>query len=411
MQASASAFPFAGWTATPDPLLWVAAAMVAAAVGGEAAVRLFGWPRVTGWFVTGLLFGSWSAFVDASSIATDLRLVVDLALAVLLFELGTRVDLRWLRANPWLAATGVAEALATFGASLAVLRWAGVDWAPALTVAAILMSTSPAVVVRVVSESGARGQVSERLLVLTALNSTLAVFGAKAMTGWMHFEGGHAVSAALAASAWAVGGAIPLGWLLAKLLGWAIRRLDLAQDNGAILVLGLLLLAASAARWLGVSVLLAPLLAGLILKHADPRPLLVPRHFGSAGGVLVAGLFVVTGLSVTASQFVAAGWIAFAVVGARIAAKFAAAAVFARPAGLSQRQGMALGIALCPLSGVAFALTSDLALAAPEGWAGAGAIVVSAIAIMELAGPIALQWALRLAGETAPDRAAGNGRR
>ncbi len=49
-----------------------------------------------------------------------------LALGVLLFELGNRVNLKWLRANPWLLATSVLEAVATFGAVYGVLRLAQV---------------------------------------------------------------------------------------------------------------------------------------------------------------------------------------------------------------------------------------------------------------------------------------------
>ena len=58
----------------------------------------------------------------------------------------------------------MAEAGLTFAGVYLFLAWNGFVSATSITVAAIAVSTSPTVVMRVVSENNARGQLTQRLL-------------------------------------------------------------------------------------------------------------------------------------------------------------------------------------------------------------------------------------------------------
>lgn len=386
----------------PASILLIALAITATGLVGELAFRTLRLPRITGYFVVGVLFGSWGLGVSPTALAPELRLVIDLALSVLLFELGTRVNLRWLAANPWLLVTSLVEASATFAASLAVLRLMGVDWAPAVAVSTVLIASSPAIVMRVVAEFRADGQVSQRLMLLTALNATYAVVGAKAIGGWLGLERGGALMAAVGYPLYVIVGSAVLGVALAYAIRQVVRRLDMHEDSAVLVLLGLLLLTTAIVGIAGLSTLLAPLAAGMALRLATDRPLLFPRQLGTAGGVLVALLFLITGMSVQPTHVVAGGLAALALVAARVLAKSVACAALAWPSGLSLRQGVALGVAATPASGVAFIVTAELAAGAPELAGAAGAIVFSAIAMLELAGPVALRWALAACGETDP---------
>lgn len=384
----------------PDTVLWVALAVIAAGLAGELLFRGLRLPRVTGYFLVGLLFSSWGLGFDPLSLPVNIRLVIDLALAVLLFELGYRVDLRWLRANPWILLTSLAEAAASFAAVFALLRLTGTDPTSATAIAVVLMSTSPAVVMRVVSEFRASGQVTERLLMLTALNAIYAVLGVKALLGWLNHEGGGPALTALGYPLFVIVGSTLLGVALAFALRWTARHFDAREDNAVLVLLGMLLLALALVDKGRLSGLLTPLIAGMVLKMYSARPLLLPRHFGTAGGVLVAALFLCTGMAVSLQHFLAGGIVAVGLVAARALAKGAAGALLSWPSGLSAQQAFALGLALTPASGVAFLLTADLLTASPELAGHAGPIVYSAIAILEFLGPLAVYWALHRSGET-----------
>ena len=388
------------WPPQPEALLWIALAVVATGLVGEFGFRTLRLPRVTGYFVVGVAFSAFGFDLQATQLTGSLRTVFDLALSVLLFELGTRVDLRWMRANPWLLATSLLEALLAFGAVLGLLLYTGTAPGMALSVAVILLSTSPAIVMRVVSEFRAHGQVTERLMLLTALNTVYAVVAAKLLLGWLHHSEGQSALVALALPLYVVVGSTALGFVLALAIRWVTRNFNLGDDNAVLLLLGMLMLALALTKLGGFSPLLAPLAAGIVLKNNWPRPIVFPRHLGTAGGVLVAMLFLATGMAASPSQFVAGGLIALALVVVRMAGKMIGVAALGVPSGLSMRQAIALGVALAPVSGVAFALTADLHSVSSDLAAQTGGIVFSAIAILELAGPLAVRWALSRCGET-----------
>src|SRR4029453_7083833 len=110
----------APWALRPDTLLGTTLLVVAAALLGEACWRLLRWPRLLGYVGGGSLFALAGAGVQGTE--TALRLAVDVALALLLFEAGVRLNLRWLGRNPWLLATSIAEALLSAVAVYATAR-------------------------------------------------------------------------------------------------------------------------------------------------------------------------------------------------------------------------------------------------------------------------------------------------
>jgi Kef-type K+ transport system membrane component KefB len=364
--------------------------------------RLFAIPRIVGYGAVGMLLAAGGYGLQAGQLPGVLRLVVDLALGVLLFELGSRVRLAWLRDNPWLLATGLLESLLTFAAVTALLRGFAFEWSAALTVAAIVVPVSAAVVGRVAGDLGAAGQVTERLIVLTALNTLLGVLAHKLLTGWLHVDLAGDWVRAVSLPLWAFAGSVLLAAVLARLVGWVARRLDLRNENSVLLLLGLIVVAQLAATQLNLSTLLLPLLGGVLLRNTSDRPWVWPRHFGTAGGVLVLMLFVIVG-SAWSPALVAQGLAAaLALLVVRAVAKLLAVQALARVSGIDQRQGLGLALALTPISGTTLVLYVETAATHPQVAAAIAPVVLTAIAVMELLGPMAVMWGLKFAREQAP---------
>ena len=96
---------------TSAPLILFAALLLAGYACGEGLRRL-GLPRLTGYIVLGLVLGdSGLGWLDVASRAS-LRLFVDVGLALLLLELGQRLDLQWMRRERWLWVIAIGESLA-----------------------------------------------------------------------------------------------------------------------------------------------------------------------------------------------------------------------------------------------------------------------------------------------------------
>jgi Kef-type K+ transport system membrane component KefB len=390
------------WPPDPGPLFWLALALIAGALLGELVQRTLGVPRIIGYGTVGLALAAGGFGLQGGALPPAVRLVVDLALGVLLFELGSRVRLAWLRANPWLLATGLLESLVSFVAVALALRSFGFTWPLALTAAAIVVPVSAAVVGRVSGDLGAAGQVTERLLVLTLLNTMFGVLVHKLLSAWLHVDLAGDWVRAFSQPLWAFAGSVLLAAGLARLVGLVARRLDLRHDNAVLLLLGLIVVAQMTAQALNLSTLLLPLLAGVLLRNASERPWVWPRHFGTAGGVLVLMLFVVVGAAWSPGLLAQGLVAALALLAVRALSKWLAVQALARVSGLSQRQALSLSIALTPISGTALVLWLDTAATHPQAAAVLAPVLLTAIGLMELVGPLAVQWGLKLAREQAP---------
>ena len=327
----------APWTLRPDTLVGATLLAVAAALLGEAFWRVLRWPRLLGYGIVGTVLALTGA--GARGNETELRLAIDVALALLLFEAGARLNLRWLGRNPWLLASSVAEALLSAFAVYAVARAFEVDARAAGALAVLTMCVSPAVVQRVVSECGAAGQVTERLFALSALNTLYAVFAMQLLIAGLRLTDPATWTEALGPTVFSFFGSILLGAALGSVVAAIARRLDLRNENSVVLLLGCVLLALVIAKTLQFSTLLVPLLAGLWLRNRSERPWVWPRHFGTAGGVLVLVLFVAVSSAWSVDVLLAARRARPSRCSPRASPPRApAVVVFARPSGLSWRQ-------------------------------------------------------------------------
>jgi len=91
--------------------------------------------------------------------------------------------------------------------------------------------------------------------------------------------------------------------------------------------------------------------------------------------------------------------LALLLIGARSLAKLCGVLLFARPAGISWRQGLLLGVALSPASGPIMVAASDLGQIYPQLQGTVMPVAMSAAAIMELAGPVIVALCLKWSGE------------
>jgi len=387
----------APWALEPDTLLVAAVLALAAALLGEVVWRTLRWPRMLGYVLVGTALALTGG--GPSGHEPALRLAIDGALALLLFEAGVRLNLRWLVRNPWLLASSVAEAALAGIAVWIVLRSFAITPGVAAPLAIISTAVSPAVMLRVVGELRAAGQVTERLLALAALNTLYAVLAMKLFSAGLLLSDPGTWLDALSPVLFSFFGSILVGAALGEGLALIARRLDLRDENAMVLLLAAVLLALVVAKTLQLSALLVPLLAGIWLRNRSQRPWVWPRHFGSAGGVLVLVMFVAVGSAWRPEALEASIGVAAALVLARTVAKSLAVLTLARPSGLGIGQALCLGAALLPMSGTAWVLGLDFAARHPTSGAQMMPVLLAALALLELAAPLIVMACLRVAGE------------
>src|SRR5688572_20063988 len=94
--------------------------LLAGMIGGEASRRL-GLPRVIGYVVVGFILEPFVRAAGLAPLMVEARIFVDLALGLVLFDLGRRMDVGWMRRDWTLAVSGLAESLLTFAIVFATL--------------------------------------------------------------------------------------------------------------------------------------------------------------------------------------------------------------------------------------------------------------------------------------------------
>ena len=389
----------ASWTqalqSTPGPLTLEWALLLAvAALAGHLVQRYTGLPKVIGYAVVGALTG-WLGFASAAWPLHGVGLyLLELGIAVFLFEAGARLSLRWFRHNPMVLVQSLVESVLTFAAALAALRALGLDLPVARALAVVAVASSPAVLMRVVSDLRASGPVTDRAIALATLNTLYALTLGTAMLRNIG-RGDESMLASLAASAAVLGISLLVGGLLAALLAGAFRLLHPTSQDTAIVILALIGACAAVTTPLGGSAPLAALLAGIVLKQLYPRPWVWPRQLGTAASMLGILMFVlVSSMAAQADWGGAITWAALALIGVRLAAKAASLLLTGPASGLSLRQSLWVGVALFPMSAVALLLTSQFVVASPAVGAQAAAIALPVILLTELLGAVLVGAAL-----------------
>ncbi|HSD53745.1 MAG TPA: cation:proton antiporter [Burkholderiales bacterium] len=390
------------WPPLANQMFWIGALLAAGVACGEAVRRFLRLPRITGYAAAGLALGPGGLGLIEDSVLEDLGVFADVAIGLVLFELGQRLDLAWLRRTPALALMGVAESLGAAGLVFFTLHY-HFDLAPlpAGVAAAIAVATSPAVLMRVAAELRAEGQVTERALIVTAINGVLAFLALTVLIPWLHLEYRGGWLTMIVHPLYLLGGsavlAVAAGWLTLRLA----RLIGTSPERQFIAVIAMVVLTVGVALALKLSVLLALLGMGALVRNADREHHLVVVDSGNAGQLFYVCLFVITGASLDLALLATAGAAGLAFVLVRFAGKAVGVLALAPVVGLGWRKGVLLATALAPMSGLAVVLVHQTAALYPEIRASVAPVVLAGVVILELAGPIATQFALRRAGETA----------
>jgi Kef-type K+ transport system membrane component KefB len=376
-----------------------------AAAAGHLVHRFTGLPKVIGYSVVGAIAGL-VGFTGALWPLQGIGLfLLELGVAVVLFEAGGRISLRWFRHNPMVLVQSVAESALTYGAVYWVMHKLQVRDTVAQPLALLAMAASPAVLARVLMDTRASGPVSERAMVLSTLSTLYALTLCSASAGLMGRSGRAVARLTLPDTFYPVmvvlGVSVVVGGMLALTLRTALRVMSPTSENTAILLLAVIAAGAALAANFGGSAPLAALLGGMLLKQLNPRPWSWPRQMGTASSMLTMLMFVL--VSVVAAQADWSGPVAGVVLSlivARALAKIAGVALGNAGSGASWRQALWVGCAMSPMSSIALLLVSQYVSASPALGRQIAGVALPVILLMEVLGAVLATVAIYRAGES-----------
>ena len=365
-----------------------------AALVGYACQRQLGLPRVLGYAAVGSIAGFFGLGAALWPLHGPVLLLLELGIAVVLFECGARINVRWFVHNPMVLVQSVLEASLTYAAVFYGLQAVGVEARSAGPLGLIAMAASPVLLSRVIADTRAAGAVTDRALTLSTLYA-LVLSAAKAQIFANPQESlWHDITPVLQVL---LVSAVVAGVLFA-LIHAVLRWMSPLSQNTAIVLLALIAATAASASGLGGSAPLAALLAGMVLKFFRPQPLPWTQALGSISALLGMVVFVL--VAAVAAHAPWTGSIPLAVlalVGLRLVAKTVGIGLGHWGSHTHWRQTLWTACTMAPLSAVALVMTVPFTtISGGETIAG---IALPTILLMELLGAMAATWALRRAGE------------
>ncbi|MEO8124143.1 MAG: cation:proton antiporter [Burkholderiales bacterium] len=369
-------------------------------LGGLLAARVRWLPTITGFMALGLIVGPSGIGLLSKESLDSARVLVDIALGLILFQLGVTL-------HPWIAlrnralvVTSLVEGGATFGVILALMLWIGSPPMVAVLAAAIAVSSSPAVLMHVAHELHAEGPTVDAAETLVAMNNVLAFVLFSLALPFALRDSRVGLETALLLPAYQAFGAIAVSvgvaWVVTRIAH--LTRADEHHFRFA-LVVGAVMLSLGLADALKVSSLFASLTLGIACRWLQGGSRLTRVEFGGGADVFFIILFVFAGANLHVHEMIKYAPVAIAFVLARSLAKSASVYGCGLAFGHPHRQSVSAALLLLPMAGLAIGLVQTTSGLLPELGVQVSTLVLAAVALFETIGPPIAAFALRLSGD------------
>ncbi len=379
-----------------------------------------GLPRLTGYLAAGVLTGPAVLRLISAEMIAELHFASGAAIALIALTAGAELDLRARRSV--LASTlGISLVSGLGGAALLALVMVlarplfpflrGLELGEAAAVAGLvgvtLIAQSPAVVVALKNELGARGPITQTLLAVVVFGDLVVVvlFAIVSSVARAVLGGPIDVAATTRAVAWELFGSLGLGVVLGAVLAFYLRRVRSTEN---VFVLALALLVSELGPRLRLDPLLVMMSAGVLVANLGEGSRSLIDRIEAASTPLYVLFFTLAGASIHLDVLAGALVPALLLVSVRAAALLGGARVGARIAGGDRAVARWVGVGLLPQAGLAIALALLLARAFPRVGPAASALVLGVVAVNELVAPALLRWAWIRSGEGRPCEPAGS---
>ncbi len=388
------------WPLASNTLFYFGFLLFCGALGGYVAHRWPWLPSITGFMLVGVIAGpNVLGLVDHAALAES-RIIVDVALGLILYRLGLSLDIKHLMRDRSLLIISLVESTLTFGVVFFGMDLMGLHGLAAAVIAAIAVSSSPAVLIHVANELGASGPVTERAKSLVALNNVLAFLIFSALLPLLYNNAQAPMVTILGGPVYQLLGSALLGGSMGMALHMAARKTKQAHQYHLALVVGAVTFTLGVALTLKLSTLFAPLVLGIVVRSIERAELIANLEFGPAFELFFIALFVYAGANLHLSEMIQYAPAALVLVLGRSLAKWIGVGATVKLFGATHRQAATTGLLLIPMAGLAIGLANTtLTLFEMQG-AVVSSVILAAVAVLETVGPPISAKALRWSGDS-----------
>ena len=391
-----------------DEIFAISLLTIAGFAGGKVtkALKL---PAITGNLLAGILIGPYGLhLLSHQAITIGLKPIASFALAFVSFSIATHIDLEEIRkTNGRAFITGVADVFVSSAAVTVILYYVTGSLTLSLLLGVISGATAPATTLAVVKESRAKGPLTQLLLPHVAINNLacVALFGF-VFAGVKGLQTGESslldalFHIAVFSSLVSIAIGLATGVVLKSLFG----RLD--EESPVLpMMLVSLFFVSGLSTFFHVSPLLSAMTLGFLVHNYLKKKEAVEKAFETLEPIIYTAFFTLAGAHLKLSLLPSVGVIGIAYILARFAGKWVGAFLGGLMCGAPAVFRNLAGFTLLPQAGIALGL---IVLIQEEPCCATysptiTAIIVAAVAVHEIAGPVMTGLTLRAAGEANRD--------
>jgi Kef-type K+ transport system membrane component KefB len=278
-----------------------------------------------------------------------------------------------------------------------------------LLLGAIAVETGAASTLMVLRECNSEGPLTETLTSVIGLNNVLALVAFSLVVGGIDlhamFTAGNVTLQGIYRLGfpliWQFAGSAALGYLVGVLLAsWATQ----VRESGETITLlaGCILLTVGLANLLGASPLVATLIVGATMSNLSGRSRRLIEELARTDPPLYVIFFVLAGAELDLSLLPTLGILGAVYVASRAAGKLVGARYAARKANFPPSVQRLLGFSILAQAGLAIGLVLVTKERLPALAPTVTTIVLGAVAVFELIGPLSTRLAVSASGETRP---------
>ena len=383
--------------------------LAAGIIGGLIAARVRA-PEVTLYIIMGLLLGpSLAGWIPIKHLHA-LEPVLQLALATVLFDIGTRFPLHTIQRilRPALALS-FGEISATFVLVFFGLWAAGESWNAALMLGGLAISTAPATTIVVLRQYDSDGPITGYTYILVALNNLAAIVAFEVLflvVGHLRANGavelvagGQAPGIALQLGRLAIHFAVAavvgvVGGLLISFLAERFKSTD-----RMVLVFTVLAIVLGLCESLEIPYLLAFLAMGITVANTSSLARGIVAGLEPVTELLYLVFFVVAGAELDVRAMLAAGSLGVVYIAMRLLGKYFGVRMMAQIRREPRSVRRWLGATLIAQAGAAIGLVAMIKKRDPELGTHLQSIIVGTVVFFELVGPVLAGLAVLRSGE------------
>jgi Kef-type K+ transport system membrane component KefB len=350
----------------------------------------------------GILLGGEGLQLIPSALTGSFNLLAEIALMMIGFLLGGRLTIDSIGGmSNQIAWVSISAALSTAILVAAILLLMGVSSEVAILLGCMATATAPAATAETVFELERQTPFSTLLLAVVAIDDVWALLFFSTGLAFVSFSNGaQDVLSSILIAGYEIGGGLTLGLIIGVPAAYLTGRLRSGQPL-LTEALGLVFLCGGAAKFLGVSYLLAAVTMGAAIANLTRHHEYAFHEIENIEWPFMAVFFVLAGASLEFQALGEIGAVGLAYIAARTVGKIAGGWFGGWRAKAEKPVRRWIGPALLPQAGVAIGMGLVTVSEFPQYRELILPVIIGSTVVFEIVGPILTRYALRHSSEGA----------